>query len=75
MNNLSKHDRRHLCESADVVTIHAIDNLIQILTEAKEYMRLHEHNAVIGTLLMVDDHAQDLDAALRLYQVARRNAP
>jgi len=75
MSTLTKHDLRVLCDSADVVTLHAIDNLIQILSEAKEYMRLAEHNAVIGTLVMVHDHAQDLNAAMRLYKVARRNTP
>jgi hypothetical protein len=75
MSNLSEHDLRALCNSADVVTLHAIDNLIQILSEAKEYMRRANHNAVIGTLLMVNDHAEDLNAAMRLYKVARRNTP
>jgi hypothetical protein len=74
MNNLSKHDLRVLCDSADVITLHAIDNLIEILSEAREYMRLNEHNAVVGTLLQVHDHAEDLNAAMRLYKVARRNA-
>jgi hypothetical protein len=74
MNNLSEHDLRVLCDSADIVMLHAIDNLIELLSQAKEYMP-DNHNAVIGTLLLFDDHAEDLQAAMRLYKVVRRNSP
>jgi septal ring factor EnvC (AmiA/AmiB activator) len=61
--------------TADPVTLaatEAIDNLIALLTEAKNYFASGERLAGIGTLVMFDQHAEDLNAAFRLCKMTLR---
>ncbi|MFI5322825.1 MAG: hypothetical protein ACHQ6U_04680 [Thermodesulfobacteriota bacterium] len=43
-----------------------IDNLLTLLGEAEHYLALNNHLAALGTLIMFEDHAEDLKAAKRL---------
>jgi hypothetical protein len=53
----------------------AIDELLALLGEARSYLAGGETRAAIGTLLMFDDRAEDLRAALRLLRTANRRRP
>lgn len=60
--------------AADAVR-HAMDRLQIILNEAQGYIIAGNHLAAWGTLVMFDEVAEDLKAAIRLYRSAnsRRN--
>ena len=47
----------------------AIDQLLTLLTEARSYLEQRETLAAIGTLVMFDDHADDVRAAMRLLRM------
>ena len=55
---------------------HAIDRLQVILNEATGYLTQGNHLAAWGTLVMFDDQAEDLKAAIRLHKAtdARRQS-
>ncbi len=57
-----------------LATMEAIDNLIKLLTEAKKYFTDGESLAAYGTLVMFDEHADNLTAAVRLCKMAQRRA-
>ena len=59
--------------AADTAT-YAIDNLLEILNEARAYLIEGNDLAAWGTLLMFDDQAADLNAAIRLHRSANRRA-
>ena len=48
----------------------AINQLVALLTEARCYLEAGEILAAIGTLIMFDDQADDLRAAMRLLRIA-----
>jgi hypothetical protein len=50
----------------------AIDQIIGLLTEARVYLKAGETLAAIGTLVMFDDQADDLRAAMRLLRMIQR---
>ena len=50
--------------------LHAIDRLQAILNEAQGYLMSGENLAAWGTLLMFEDAAEDLKAAIRLHRAA-----
>jgi hypothetical protein len=60
--------------AADTAT-YAIDNLLEILNDSRAYLIGGNDLAAWGTLLMFDDHAADLNAAIRLHRSANRRAP
>lgn len=62
----------HLEDPVAAATAQAIDNLLTLLTEAKAYFATGRNLAAIGTLVMFDDHAEDLRAAFRLCRMAQR---
>jgi len=51
----------------------ALNQLVITLREAQEFLAAGEDGAAIGTMLMFDDEAEDLKAALRLFLRARQN--
>lgn len=53
----------------------AIDELLTLLGEARTYLTEGETRAAIGTLVVFDDRAEDLRAALRLLHMAQRRRP
>ena len=53
-------------------TVVAIDNLLMLLREAKEYLETDQSLAALGTLQLFDNHADDLRAAIRLTVMAHR---
>lgn len=55
-----------------LATTEAIDNLIALLTEAKTYYATGENGAAFGTLLMFEEYAADLNAAIRLCRMAAK---
>jgi hypothetical protein len=55
-----------------LATIEAIDNLLTLLQEAKDYLEANHALAAIGTLQGFDHHADDLKAAIRLTLMAQR---
>jgi hypothetical protein len=55
-----------------LATVQAIDNLLALLLEAKNYLESGQSLAALGTLQMFDDHADDLKAAIRLTVMAQR---
>jgi len=55
-----------------LATIEAIDNLLQLLRDAKEYLEADRSLAALGTLQCFDHHADDLKAAIRLTIMAQR---
>ena len=55
-----------------LATIEAIDNLLTLLQEAKDYLEANRALAAIGTLQGFDHHADDLKAAIRLTLMAQR---
>jgi hypothetical protein len=55
-----------------LATIEAIDNLMMHLTEAKKYFADGDTLAAYGTLVMFDEHAENLKAAIRLCKMAQR---
>ena len=55
-----------------LATTETIDNLITLLTEAKQYFADGQHLAALGTLIMFEEHADDLNAAIRLCKMAQR---
>jgi stage V sporulation protein SpoVS len=50
----------------------AINQLVALLAEARTYLDQGEALAAIGTLVMFDDHAEDVRAAIRTLQMAQR---
>jgi hypothetical protein len=56
-------------------TTQAIDNLLTLLTEAKTYFGGGNNLGAYGTLIMFDDHADDLRAAFRLCKMSQRRQP
>jgi hypothetical protein len=50
----------------------AIDNLLEILNDARAYLIDGNDLAAWGTLMMFDDQAADLNAAIRLHRAANR---
>jgi hypothetical protein len=50
----------------------AIDELLTLLAEARGYLGAGRTLAAIGTLVMFDDRAEDLRAAMRLLRMAQR---
>jgi hypothetical protein len=50
----------------------AIDNLLALLQEARKYVIEGNGLAALGTLIMFDEHAADLKAAIRFLQMERR---
>jgi hypothetical protein len=54
---------------------YAIDNLLEILNDARAYLIDGNDLAAWGTLLMFEDHAEDLKSAIRLHRSANRRAP
>lgn len=48
----------------------AVHNLAGTLKEAQHFLTRSEHGAAIGTMLMFDEYAEDMKAALRLFQRA-----
>jgi len=65
---------RELFTAADMATI-AIDNLIGLLEEAREYLADRQDLAAFGTLIQFDDAAEDMKAAIRLLRSAVRRSP
>ena len=55
-----------------IATIEAIDNLLEILLQAKRHLEGDEMLAAIGTLQSFDHHADNLKAAIRLTIMAQR---
>jgi hypothetical protein len=53
-------------------TISAINNLITLLGEANAYFTEGNNLAALGTLVLFDEQAEDLRAAIRLCQMAQR---
>ncbi len=50
----------------------AIDNILALVKEARQYVIDGNKLAAIGALTMFDEHAADLRAAIRFLQVERR---
>jgi hypothetical protein len=50
----------------------AIGNMIALLTEAQNYLQQGERLCVIGTMIMFEDHAEDVRAAVRIIRMQRR---
>ncbi|MGH9808139.1 MAG: hypothetical protein ACRD9W_12920 [Terriglobia bacterium] len=65
---------RELFTAADMATI-AIDNLIGLLEEAREYLADRQDLAAFGTLIQFDDAGEDMKAAIRLLRSAVRRKP
>jgi hypothetical protein len=55
-----------------LATVEAIDNLLALLLEAKNYLESGQSLAALGTLQLFDNHADDLKAAIRLTVMAQR---
>jgi hypothetical protein len=55
-----------------LATIEAIENLLTLLIQAKEYLETGQSLAALGTLGSFDHHADDLKAAIRLTVMAQR---
>ena len=53
----------------------AINQLVALLAEARTYLDQGETLAALGTLVMFDDHAEDVRAAIRTLQMAQRRRP
>ena len=62
---------RDLVTAAEVAIL-AIDNLMDILTDARKYLEERNDLAAWGTLTMFDDAAEDLQAAIRLHKAFNR---
>lgn len=62
------HARNHVASA----TVEAIDNLITLLSEAKNHLAAGEDAAACGTLMLFDEHAEDLKAAIRLCRMNQR---
>jgi len=57
-----------------LATIEAIDNLLELLRDAREYLEADRALAALGTLQGFDHHADDLKAAIRLTLMAQRRS-
>jgi len=53
----------------------AINQLVALLTEARAYLETGERLAALGTLIMFDEQADDLRAAIRLLRMENRRRP
>jgi hypothetical protein len=53
-----------------LATVEAIDNLLALLLEAKNYLESGQSLAALGTLQLFDNHADDLKAARPLMESA-----
>lgn len=62
----------HASHAVTVATMVATDDLITLLTEARDYFSAGNHNAAHGTLSLFDQYAEDLRAACRLRALAQR---
>jgi hypothetical protein len=62
---------RELVTAAEMAII-AIDNLSQILQEARQYLADRNDLAAWGTLILFDDASDDLKAAIRLHRSSTR---
>jgi hypothetical protein len=62
---------RPLFTAAEVAT-NAIDSLTMILQDARQYLQDHNDLAAWGTLVMFDNAAEDLRAAIRLHKSTTR---
>ena len=54
------------------VAMIAIDNIIALLEDARRYVFEGNRLATLGTLIMFDEQAADLKAAIRFLQIERR---
>lgn len=61
-------------DPVSLAAIDAVNELATLLKEARSYLVEGETLAAIGTLVMFDDRAEDLRAALRLLRMARRRS-
>ncbi len=52
----------------------AIGNMIALLTDAQNYLRQGERLCVIGTMIMFEDYAEDVRAAVRMIRMQRRQS-
>ena len=59
--------KRQEFTTADVAVL-AIDQLMEILIEARRYLSSGDDLAAWGTLIHFDDAADDLNAAIRLHK-------
>lgn len=50
----------------------AIGNMIALLTEAQNYLQQGERLCVIGTMIMFEDRAEDVRAAVHMIRMQRR---
>ena len=59
---------------ADPIHTHALSATIDVLRgtlgEAINYLDQHEHLAALGTLILFEDQAEDVKAAIRLFRRA-----
>jgi len=62
----------HNHDPVALATVEAIDNLLALLLEAKNYLEAGQSLAALGTLQLFDNHADDLKAAIRLTVMAQR---
>jgi hypothetical protein len=59
-------------DPVSLATVEAIDNLLALLLQSKEYLETDQSLAALGTLQGFDNHADDLKAAIRLTIMAQR---
>lgn len=62
---------RDLVTAADIAIL-AIDNLVEILTDARRYLEDRNDLAAWGTLIRFEEAADDLKAAIRLHKSMNR---
>jgi len=65
---VSPHDH----DPVALATVEAINNLLALLSEAKNYLEAGQPLAALGTLQLFDNHAEDLRSAIRLTLMAQR---
>jgi hypothetical protein len=69
-NNHGK--EKAMTKLADPLHAHAVSATIDVLRgtlrEAVHYLDQHEHLAALGTLILFDDQAEDVKAAIRLFR-------
>jgi hypothetical protein len=59
-------------KTAAQAAIFAIERLSETLNQAHDYLSTGDDMAAWGTLLMFDEAADDLKAAMRLHRIANR---
>jgi hypothetical protein len=69
-NNREKENpMKKLADSLHTIALEAtIEVLRGTLGEAIDYLTQDEHLAALGTLILFDDHAEDVKAAIRLFR-------